>query len=60
MGSRRVQVDEPMAAEDQEQPPSASPLPGWQTSAGWWFRRVGLPLLALMAVAGVIVWLERP
>lgn len=34
--------------------------PAWQTSPGWWFRRVGLPLLALVAVAGAIVWLQRP
>lgn len=34
--------------------------PAWQTSPGWWFRRVGLPLLALVAIAAVIVWLQRP
>ena len=36
------------------------PLPAWQTSPGWWFRRIGIPLLVLVAIAGVIVWLERP
>ncbi len=60
MGPHRGQVGERMAAEDKDQHASASPLPGWQTSSGWWFRRVGLPLLALVAIAGVIVWLERP
>jgi thiol-disulfide isomerase/thioredoxin len=40
--------------------PHASDLPTWQTSSGWWFRRAGIPLLVVIAVAGAIVWLERP
>jgi len=40
-----------------EEPP---PLPVWKTSPGWWFRRIGLPLLAIIVIAGAIIWLERP
>jgi cytochrome c biogenesis protein CcmG/thiol:disulfide interchange protein DsbE len=35
-------------------------IPGWQRSPGWWFQRLGVPLLALIAIAGAIVWLQRP
>src|SRR5262249_26600644 len=48
---------------DQTPPPEPqepAPLPAWQTSPGWWFRRVGVPALVLIAIAGAIVWLERP
>jgi peroxiredoxin len=38
----------------------ARPLPGWQASPAWWFRWVGLPLVAVMAIAAAIVWLQRP
>ena len=49
-----------MDADDPSSTPDQNPLPVWQTSPGWWFRRIGIPLLALVAIAGVIVWLERP
>ena len=54
-----------IASEDADDLDSASrppqtALPIWQTSPGWWFRRIGVPLLALISVAGAIVWLERP
>jgi peroxiredoxin len=35
-------------------------LPAWQTSPAWWLRWVGLPLIAVMAIAAAIVWLQRP
>ena len=49
-----------MAAEGPGRPDEGTGLHAWQTSPGWWFRRVGVPLLALVAIAGAIVWLERP
>jgi thiol-disulfide isomerase/thioredoxin len=49
-----------MNGEDDEPAGTDAPLPPWQTSAGWWFRRVGAPLLAVVVIAGVIVWLQWP
>ena len=34
--------------------------PAWQSSPLWWFRWIGLPLLAITAIAAAIVWLQRP
>ncbi|MGH2586874.1 MAG: redoxin domain-containing protein [Dehalococcoidia bacterium] len=44
----------------QPNPEEPSTLPAWQRSAGWWFRWIGLPLLAVIVIAGAIIWLERP
>ena len=35
-------------------------LPAWQASPVWWFRWIGLPLVASVAIAAAIVWLQRP
>src|SRR4051794_25414714 len=35
-----------------------SPVRAWQTP-GWWLRRVALPVIVLVAIAGAIVWLQR-
>lgn len=48
-----------MPALDPEQP-GEQPLPEWQTSPGWWFKRIGIPVLVLLAIVGTIVWLEGP
>ena len=57
----RILAGEPVMASDGPPEPATEPaLPAWQTSPGWWFRRIGVPLLALIAIAGAIVWLEHP
>jgi hypothetical protein len=35
-------------------------LPPWKTSPGWWIRRVAVPLLAIVVIAGAIVRLQAP
>ncbi len=46
---------------DPDPPPAIDdPLPPWQSSPAWWFRWVAVPLLAIVVIAGAIVWLQRP
>ena len=35
-------------------------LAPWKTSPGWWIRRVAVPLLVVVVIAGAIVWLQAP
>jgi cytochrome c biogenesis protein CcmG/thiol:disulfide interchange protein DsbE len=45
---------------DPDPPPAVDgPLPPWQSSPAWWFRWVAVPLLAIVVIAGAIVWLQQ-
>ena len=49
-----------MDTESQSPPDQNISLPPWKSSAAWWFRRVAVPLLAIVIITGAIVWLQMP
>ena len=49
-----------MEAEQDRPSEDERTAPPWRTSAGWWLRRVALPVLVITIIVGTIVWLQRP